>query len=163
MSLPKRYVWFAVGAAGAMGLLYLKQKMGGGQEPAPESGGQKGQQKGQKPKASDGANNAKADDKADKPAEEANLPAGTKELTAFLAGESWFDEMGWHTVWERAGIETPEEWLKNQGLAALKNERAKLQDHPALLAGCRRRWIVVCRYAGIDVADAAQLWNGTEG
>ena len=158
MSLPKRYVWFAVGAAGAMGLLYLKQKMGGG---APETTPEPNKNKDKAGRKSKDASSDKAADSQDAKAAEAQ-PAGAKELMAFLAGESWFDEMGWHTVWERAGIETPEVWLKKQGLVSLKAERAKLKDHPALLAGCRRRWIVVCRYAGIDVADAAQLWNGSE-
>ncbi|MCP4500101.1 MAG: hypothetical protein GY822_09085 [Deltaproteobacteria bacterium] len=152
MSLPKRYVWFAVGAAGAMGLLYLRQKLG---NEAPETTGS----------STDNAKNKagkKTPAETSEEGEVSNLPPGAKELAAFLAGESWFDEMGWNTVWERAGVGTPEEWLRNKGLAALKTERKKLSDHPALLAGCRRRWIVVCRYAGIDVADAAQLWNGTE-
>ena len=44
----------------------------------------------------------------------------------------------------------------------LAAERRKLAEHPALLAGCRRRWIVVCRYAGIEVTDAASTWNESE-
>ena len=65
-------------------------------------------------------------------------------------------------LWEREGIESPEGWLRTIGKDVLVDERKKLAAHPALLAGCRRRWIVVCRYAGVDVSDAASLWNTTE-
>lgn len=85
-----------------------------------------------------------------------------RELALFLAGESWYDEVGWQGIWEREGVGAPEEWLRTSGKEVLISERKKLAEHPALLAGCRRRWIVVCRYAGIDVSDAASLWNATE-
>lgn len=92
-----------------------------------------------------------------------DAPAGSlRELSQFLAGESWFDELGWQGIWQREGIDTPEGWLRTKGRDVLATERTKLTEHPALLAGCRRRWIVVCRYAGIEVKDAASLWNGTE-
>jgi hypothetical protein len=90
------------------------------------------------------------------------LSGSMRELALFLAGESWYDEVGWQGIWEREGVGSPEEWLRTQGKEVLISERKKLAEHPALLAGCRRRWIVVCRYAGIDVSDAASLWNATE-
>ena len=90
------------------------------------------------------------------------LSGSIRELALFLAGESWYDEVGWQGIWEREGVGSPEEWLRTQGKEVLVSERKKLAEHPALLAGCRRRWIVVCRYAGIDVSDAASLWNATE-
>jgi hypothetical protein len=88
--------------------------------------------------------------------------AAAKELSLFLSGDAWHDEVGWKTVWERESIEAPSAWLRLKGVEVLGRERHKLTDHPALLAGCRRRWIVVCRYAGMDVADAATLWHHTD-
>ena len=85
-----------------------------------------------------------------------------RELALFLAGDAWHDEIGWQALWEKDGIGAPDAWLKELGRSVLVNERKKLTEHPALLAGCRRRWIVVCRYAGIDVGDAANLWNAAE-
>lgn len=87
---------------------------------------------------------------------------GAKELSDFLAGESWFDESGWSGIWEREGIDDATSWLRTRGIEVLRSEREKLTEHPALLAGCRRRWIVVCRYAGIDVGEAAASWNDTQ-
>ena len=82
-----------------------------------------------------------------------------RELGQFLAGESWYDEHGWRGLWQREGIEAPQGWLRSKGKTILSEERRKLTEHPALLAGCRRRWIVVCRYAGIGVTEAATLWT----
>lgn len=93
---------------------------------------------------------------------EDGLPGGQRELSEFLGGESWFDEIGWQEIWKREGIENPTAWLRQEGLRVLQIERKKLVAHPALLAGCRRRWIVVSRYADIDVAVAAELWNETD-
>jgi hypothetical protein len=91
----------------------------------------------------------------------ATAPGAATELALFLAGDAWHDEIGWQSLWEKDSVNSPDGWLREQGTAVLAAERKKLTDHPALLAGCRRRWIVVCRYAGIDVADAAGLWNDT--
>ena len=157
MALPKRYVFVALGAVGAVGFMYLRNKMGADPAERDQTPGSKSTRPSPKspssapPTSSDGA----------KPAGD-DLPGGQRELREFLAGESWYDEMGWHSVWDRAGIDGPEEWLRTEGVTMLRAEREKLVEHPALLAGCRRRWIVVCRYAGIDVADAAQLWNETD-
>lgn len=85
-----------------------------------------------------------------------------RELALFLAGDAWHDEIGWQALWEKDGIGAPDAWLKDLGRTVLAKERQKLTEHPALLAGCRRRWIVVCRYAGIDVGDAANVWNAAE-
>ncbi len=85
-----------------------------------------------------------------------------RELALFLAGDAWHDEIGWQALWEKDGIAAPDAWLKELGRNVLVKERQKLTEHPALLAGCRRRWIVVCRYAGIDVGDAANVWNAAE-
>ncbi|MBM4280586.1 MAG: hypothetical protein FJ137_07430 [Deltaproteobacteria bacterium] len=84
------------------------------------------------------------------------------ELALFLAGDAWHDEIGWQALWEKEGVTSAAAWLRTQGCVVLSAERRKLVDHPALLAGCRRRWIVVCRYGGIDVGDAASLWNTSE-
>jgi hypothetical protein len=85
-----------------------------------------------------------------------------QELALFLAGDAWHDEIGWQALWEKEGVASSSEWLRTRGRTVLVSERQKLAEHPALLAGCRRRWIVVCRYAGIDVGDAANLWNQSE-
>jgi hypothetical protein len=97
------------------------------------------------------------------PASATSTPGGAqKELALFLAGDAWHDEIGWQALWEKEGVASPPEWLRSRGREVLVAERRKLVEHPALLAGCRRRWIVVCRYAGIDVGDAATLWNQSE-
>jgi hypothetical protein len=85
-----------------------------------------------------------------------------QELALFLAGDAWHDEIGWQALWEKEGVSSSSEWLRTKGRNVLVSERQKLAEHPALLAGCRRRWIVVCRYAGIDVGDAATIWNQSE-
>lgn len=87
---------------------------------------------------------------------------GIRELSAFLAGETWLDEHGWRGVWEREGVSDVALWLREDGVGCLRAERVRLQEQPALLAGCRRRWIVVCRYAGVEVGEAAAWWNQTD-
>jgi hypothetical protein len=89
----------------------------------------------------------------------ASVDGARKELALFLSGDAWHDEIGWQALWEKDGVPAPDAWLRQTGKEVLLAERQKLTDHPALLAGCRRRWIVVCRYAGIDVGEAATLWN----
>ena len=91
--------------------------------------------------------------------EPAVVDSARKELALFLSGDAWHDEIGWQALWEKDGVAAPDAWLRDAGKAVLVTERQKLTDHPALLAGCRRRWIVVCRYAGIDVGEAAGIWN----
>jgi hypothetical protein len=148
MAIPRRLVMIAIGAAGAGVALYLRNK-------AAERREQERRDQERKDPVP-----APSTDAQQKPADPAQPPPGAvQELARFLAGESWYDEMGWHGIWDREGIDAPEGWLKTKGKDVLAAERKKLVDHPALLAGCRRRWIVVCRYAGIDVTDAAQLWN----
>jgi hypothetical protein len=87
------------------------------------------------------------------------VDSARKELALFLSGDAWHDEIGWQALWEKDGVAAPDAWLRDAGKAVLVTERQKLTDQPALLAGCRRRWIVVCRYAGIDVGEAAGIWN----
>jgi hypothetical protein len=91
--------------------------------------------------------------------EPAVVDSARKELALFLSGDAWHAEIGWQALWEKDGVAAPDAWLRDAGKAVLVTERQKLTDHPALLAGCRRRWIVVCRYAGIDVGEAAGIWN----
>lgn len=82
-----------------------------------------------------------------------------EELAQMLSGDAWHDEFGWHTIWEVNGVSDPDTWIKTAGISILAAEKKKIEGRPALLAGCRRRWIVVCRYAGLDVSMAAQLWS----
>lgn len=82
------------------------------------------------------------------------------ELREFLNGDSWYDEIAWHGIWKREGISSPSEWMREIGRAELVKTAASVFDHPALLAGCRRRWIVVCRYAGINAEDAFSCLEG---
>lgn len=96
------------------------------------------------------------------PGEPAASGGVVRELSQFLAGETWHDEAGWKGLWAREAVSVPETWLRTSGKDVLAAERAKLARAPALLAGCRRRWIVVCRYAGLSVDDAASLWTSTD-
>jgi len=119
--------------------------------------------------ATSGSGDAKAKSEASaegeprsEPTQAEPLPAGVGELAAFLAGESWYDETGWRGLWEREGIDSPAAWLKDTGFRVLMEQRRKLAEHPALLAGCRRRWIVVSRYAGVEVPEASELWNKSD-
>ena len=153
-NIPKRYWWVAAGAAVTFGAMYLRTKFG----PQVED------RYGDDDEGAPAAGPAKEGGTDDPPEVEAEaLPGGVKELSDFLAGESWFDEAGWKGLWEREGIDDVPAWLKSTGLETLTAERAKLTEHPALLAGCRRRWLVVARYAGIDVGEAADLWHQTDG
>ena len=153
-NIPKRYWWVAAGAAFTFGAMYLRNKLG---NEGPTGGGEKAAPPPPAPADEPSADDPPAADSGEP------LPGGVKELSDFLAGESWFDEAGWKGLWEREGIDDPAAWVKSTGLDTLKGERAKLTEHPALLAGCRRRWLVVARYAGIDVSDAAELWHQTDG
>lgn len=153
-NIPRRYWWVAAGAVVTFGAMYLRKRLSDlQQEDRPSSGPSSSPGPSGKPEATTGADDAPAAEPAEP------LPGGVKELSEFLAGESWFDEAGWKGLWEREGIDDAAAWLKSTGLDTLKKERAKLTEHPALLAGCRRRWLVVARYAGIDVSDAAELWH----
>lgn len=156
-NIPRRYWWVAAGAAAAVGLMYIQRRMAGlTAEEDP-----RGRSADDAPTPGPTAASPSAEPgPAREPAED--LPGGVRELAEFLAGESWFDEAGWKGLWEREGVEDPAGWLKDTGLNTLKTERQKLAEHPALLAGCRRRWLVVSRYAGIEVSDAAELWHRTD-
>jgi hypothetical protein len=177
MAIPRRLIVLAVSAAAAGAVLYVSQRMKKAQErddkksPVDEANEKK-----------DAAAEKKADDKKadEKRAEDASSSTASsssstasastastastaqKELALFLAGDAWHDEIGWQALWEKESINDAGAWLKGAGKEVLVAERKKLVEHPALLAGCRRRWIVVCRYAGIDVGDAASIWTSTE-
>lgn len=178
MNIPRRFLWIAAGALGASAYLYYRKRLQPDQGPSPGN-----QDRNNAGKESETASNHEdttpttgADgDEASEPspnqdaAQESpsegsvdTLPGGERELSEFLGGESWFDEVGWQEIWEREAVGDPADWLKKAGMQVLSSERKKLTDHPALLAGCRRRWIVVSRYADIDVAIAAELWNQTD-
>jgi hypothetical protein len=154
MAIPRQLILIAVGAAAAGVYLVVRNKM-----QAQESTRTPAQPSPPSPPA---AEDTTATSRNGSTMETPGLSGSMRELALFLAGESWYDEVGWHVIWEREGVGTPEQWLRTSGKGVLVNERKKLAEHPALLAGCRRRWIVVCRYAGIEVGDAASLWNATE-
>jgi hypothetical protein len=161
MAIPRQLIVFAASAAVAGIVLYARNRMKEAEErtkaakrrPTHPDGASSSSSTGEAPASAPSSTTADAG-----PA----LTGAVKELSLFLAGESWYDEVGWQGIWEREGVASPDGWLKSEGKNVLVGERKKLSEHPALLAGCRRRWIVVCRYAGIDVADAAALWNQTE-
>jgi hypothetical protein len=172
MAIPRRLLVVAASAATAGVLWYVAQRAKQAQERSDRKDG------GAVDEASKAKDAASADKDKDKDkgdateakdgggAESAGSTGGTpgndgakKELALFLAGDAWHDEIGWQALWEKDAVATPDAWLRVAGTQVLQNERKKLADHPALLAGCRRRWIVVCRYAGIDVGEAATLWN----
>ncbi len=159
MAIPRRLIIIAASAAIAGAALYMQNRMrarrdAAAKKPEPTGPGE--------PAKPDAATPAAAPTSTSTSADAAAPGGAARELSLFLAGESWHDEIGWQGIWEREGIESPEGWLKGKGKEVLAAERRKLADHPALLAGCRRRWIVVCRYAGIDVTDAASTWNESE-
>jgi hypothetical protein len=162
MAIPRQLIVFAASAAVAGIVLYARNRMKEAEERTkaakrrpthPDGASSSSSSTGEAPASAPSSTTADAG-----PA----LTGAVKELSLFLAGESWYDEVGWQGIWEREGVASPDGWLKSEGKNVLVGERKKLSEHPALLAGCRRRWIVVCRYAGIDVADAAALWNQTE-
>lgn len=171
LAINRRLIWVAAGAIGAGAYLFVRHKLDALKEQ--EQTGSDGFKKSAGGSASGGARETTeaktgaaapttaAGEATKAPSAEAG-PAGERELAEFLAGDSWYDEGGWRNIWEREGVEDAAAWLQNEGKAVLQKARTSLSDHPALLAGCRRRWIVVCRYAGIDVSDAAALWNETD-
>jgi hypothetical protein len=149
MAIPRRILVIAAGALATGAVLYVRNKMMQQQKREPATNASEPAKPAEAPTTSSTGDGAPKN-------------GSQKELSLFLAGESWYDEVGWQGIWEREAIESPEGWLRSTGKSVLVEERKKLAAHPALLAGCRRRWIVVCRYAGIDVADSASLWNATE-
>lgn len=185
MALPRRLIAVALSAAAAGALLYVSSRIRQGQRKSAvdESNDEKArvaadqQQADEQRVAAAGA--AQAADARDRgatnevraAASDASPSSSTRgaqhagaqqELALFLAGDAWHDEIGWQALWEKEGVTSASDWLRTKGRNVLVSERQKLVEHPALLAGCRRRWIVVCRYAGIDVGDAATIWNQSE-
>jgi hypothetical protein len=166
MAIPRRVIALAASAAAAGVLLYLRKR-------AADQGRQQRRTDDDRKSVTEEINEQREQrEQTSEQKQDTGVPrteatrtgdtAAVKELSLFLAGDAWHDEVGWKALWDREHIESPSTWLHENGHAALRKERAKLQNHPALLAGCRRRWIVVCRYANIDVADAALLWNQTD-
>jgi hypothetical protein len=184
MALPRRLIAVALSAAAAGALLYVSSKLRQGQRKSvvDETNDEKARVAGEQRRADEKraaaashdqaadarSHGAAAEPRATGPSEAAtpsstSMKAGAQqELALFLAGDAWHDEIGWQALWEKEGVSSSSEWLRTKGRNVLVSERQKLVEHPALLAGCRRRWIVVCRYAGIDVGDAATIWNQSE-
>jgi hypothetical protein len=177
LSLPRRYIWVAAGALGAAAVMYFRNRRARDEGEDPWNPPKRDRDEPARPHREEPAAAPKPAD--DKPADAAKAdgngaaqqppppaddgaPGGARELSEFLSGDSWFDEAGWRGIWDREGVEDASAWLRGDGRDVLSKERKALSDHPALLAGCRRRWIVVCRYGGIDVSDAAALWNESE-
>jgi len=181
LNIPRRYIWVAAGAAVAGAAMYLRNRFAKDEhdefydarakdkpsaskaKAAPADKADTKAEKSEKPEAGGAEGEEPKTGDEDSPQADDDRAASARELAEFLSGDSWYDEAGWRSIWEREGIEDATAWLKDEGQTVLTKERESLSDHPALLAGCRRRWIVVCRYAGIDVSDAAALWNKTDG
>jgi hypothetical protein len=167
MAIPRRVLVIAGSALATAGVLYVRNRMQESKRAAEEQARAQARAsaRGDRPTTEattpSSTSGAPASSTTSSPAEP-SLPGAARELSQFLAGETWFDETGWQDIWRREGIEAPPSWLRMTGRDVLLGERKKLSDHPALLAGCRRRWIVVCRYAGIDVGDAASLWDQSD-
>lgn len=166
MAIPRRLLVFAASAVAAGVVWYVtkRSQAPAGRSPIDEANDDKDraeaearEKKNASQAAAGGSPSQTADTLAPEPA--AVVDSARKELALFLSGDAWHDEIGWQALWEKDGVAAPDAWLRDAGKAVLVAERQKLTDHPALLAGCRRRWIVVCRYAGIDVGEAAGLWN----
>ena len=168
MAIPRRLIVVAVSAVAAGAMLYVSSRMKQMQQDQNKKRGAVDDTNDSKDTAEQNKkqqeNAAKTADSAGSSSSSKGIPSegALRELSLFLAGDAWHDEIGWQALWEKDGIAAADAWLKEMGKDVLVNERKKLTEHPALLAGCRRRWIVVCRYAGIDVGDAANLWNAAE-
>ncbi len=170
MAIPRRLLVVAASAATAGVLWYVAQRAKKAQETDDRKDSAVDEANKAKDSGSAKADDGKGDDgkgadtdgtaaTAEAPKTGGDNDGAKKELALFLAGDAWHDEIGWQALWEKDSVATPDAWLRIAGTQVLQNERKKLAEHPALLAGCRRRWIVVCRYAGIDVGEAATLWN----
>lgn len=159
LALPRRLLWVAAGAVGAGAYLYVRTRLDTLRRA--EASEARSAAKPRPPPPRNAATSTAEPKAAPGPAEtpEASTTAGETELRAFLAGDSWFDEGAWQAIWTREAIADSAAWLSQRGLDVLRDSRATLASQPALLAGCRRRWIVVCRYAGLDSARAAALWE----
>jgi hypothetical protein len=160
MAIPRRLIVVAASAAAAAVLWYVarRSQAQGGRSAVDDANDEK--EKVEQKKRADAAAPAEPSEANEPKQPEATSADGArKELALFLSGDAWHDEIGWQALWEKDGVPAPDAWLRTAGREVLRVERQKLSDSPALLAGCRRRWIVVCRYAGIDVGEAATLWN----
>lgn len=163
MAIPRRLIVVAASAAAAGVLWYVAKRaqQQGSRSAVDDANDEKEKAEADQKKKHDGT----PADTATAPPEVKNAASGPatdgalKELSLFLSGDAWHDEIGWQALWEKDGVPAADAWLRTAGKGVLVTERQKLTDHPALLAGCRRRWIVVCRYAGIDVGEAASIWN----
>ena len=152
MAIPRRFLAVAVGALAAGAVIYMRNRM----REAELANTPRRRAEAPVPPAP-----APASTTATGPAPAAAPAGASGELSQFLAGDIWHDDAGWRSVWGKDGVADAGQWLRSTGKDVLAAERTKLADQPALLAGCRRRWIVVCRYAGLEVAEAAALWNNT--
>jgi len=163
MAIPRRLIVVAASAAAAGVLWYVakRSQAQGGRSAVDDTNDEKEKAEAEQKKKADDAAPGEAKEAAEPKKTEpaASVDGARKELALFLSGDAWHDEIGWQALWEKDGVPAPDAWLRQTGKEVLLAERQKLTDHPALLAGCRRRWIVVCRYAGIDVGEAATLWN----
>lgn len=159
LALPRRLLWVAAGAVGAGAYLYVRTRLDALRRA--EADDARAAAKPRPPAPRTAATSTTGPEASTSPAEavENSKTAGETELRAFLAGDSWFDEGAWQAIWSREAIGDSAAWLSLRGLEVLRDSRATLASQPALLAGCRRRWIVVCRYAGLDSARAAALWE----
>ncbi|MFZ9887476.1 MAG: hypothetical protein ACO3JL_08240 [Myxococcota bacterium] len=157
-ALPRRLLWVAAGAVGAGAYLYVRTRMDALRREENSSARSRTPERPRPAPARPAPPSPVPAPTATHTAEPSET-AGETELRSFLAGDSWFDEGAWRGIWEREAISDSAAWLSERGLEVLRQSRSSLASQPALLAGCRRRWIVVCRYAGVDSARAAALWE----
>ena len=157
MAIPRRLIFIAAGAVATAGYIMVRNKLDADRRESAER--EREFRRGPRPVPDPAPGTQESTKKSEASDDRSDMSGGERELSEFLAGDSWFDESGWKSIWNREGIDDQSAWLKSQGLETLRREREKLSDHPALLAGCRRRWIVVARYAEIDVSEAAELWS----
>jgi len=79
-------------------------------------------------------------------------------LYSFLYGNAWYDEEFWLDLWKKEGVD-PALWLEGAAILPAKKVKLAFVDSPALLIGSRRRWLVVCRYAGLEDEVSKNLWD----
>src|SRR4051812_16899418 len=110
MAIPRRILVIAAGALATGALLYMRNKV---RERKDQQ--QRAQDKSTSSSSSSSSSSTSTSTSSDGGESKASAdgPAGSKrELSLFLAGESWYDEVGWQGIWEREAIESPEAWLK---------------------------------------------------
>ncbi len=93
------------------------------------------------------------------PAPSSGAEPMAQTLFEFLSGNIWLDARQWRDLWAEQPELELRDWLLDEGAAILNDVRRSLITQPALLSGCRRRWLVVCRHANMEETEALEAWK----